>query len=508
MLADVRNRDAVENVLEVSVTTEPDLLLVNPGARAQMYGELGSTLSGIEPPLWCALIAAFVRKQGHSVEIIDAEAQNWSPEHTAEAIAERDPLLAAIIVLGSNPSASSTPKMTAAGELASALRSKAPHIKTILGGLHPSALPERTLREEAVDFVGQGEGFHTILQLVEALKFGKEAREYRIPGLWHIQNGEVIANPLAALVDPDELSLAAWELLPMDKYRAHNWHCFDHLEQRQPYAVIYTSLGCPFNCTYCNIHALYNGKPGIRFRSPEKVVEEIGLLVNGYNIKNIKIIDELFALREDRVIDVCDRIIQGGYDLNMWAYARVDTVTERMLQKMKQAGINWVCYGFESASSTVRQGVSKKTEQDETRRAIEMTRAAGIHILGNFIFGLPDDDLETMQGTLDMAKESKCEYVNFYCAMAYPGSKLYEDAINQGVKLPEAWHGYGQYTEETLPLPTKYLSAAEVLRFRDNAFREYFGSPRYMEMVGRKFGPEVQEHIKEMLNHSITRKFA
>ncbi len=484
-----------------------DLLLVNPGNQTQLYGELSSSLSGIEPPLWAGLIAAFVRKHGYSVRIIDADAENWSPEYTAEKIAEYNPLLADIIVLGSNPSASSTPKMTAAGEVLRALKRKAPHVKTILGGLHPSALPERTLREEEVDFICQGEGFYTILQLLEALKLDKEPGDCKIPGLCYTQNGEVISNPLAPLVNPDELPLAAWDLLPMDKYRAHNWHCFDHIDQRQPYAVIYTSLGCPFNCSYCNIHALYNGKPSIRFRSPEKVVEEIDFLVKNYKVRNIKIIDELFALREDRVIRICDLIIQGKYDLNMWAYARVDTVNEKMLDEMKQAGINWVAFGIESASQKVRQGVTKKLEQGTIRKAVEMTRAAGIYIIGNFIFGLPEDDLETMQETVEMAEEFSFEYANFYTAMAYPGSQLYEDAIKQGIKLPEVWHGYGQYADETLPMPTKYLSAADVLRFRDKAFKEYFSNPKYIEMVRKKFGSRVVEHIEEMLKHEIHRKF-
>ncbi len=111
-----------------------DIMLVNPGNRTQVYGKLGSLLSGIEPPLWAGLIAAFVRKHGYSVRIIDAEAENWSPEHTAQVIAESNPLLAGIIVLGSNPSASSTPKMTAAGETLRALKRKAPQIKAIIEG--------------------------------------------------------------------------------------------------------------------------------------------------------------------------------------------------------------------------------------------------------------------------------------------------------------------------------------------------------------------------------------
>lgn len=488
------------------MTQRLDLLLVNPGSRAQVYGKLASSLSGIEPPIWAGLIAAVVRQQGFSVKLIDAEAENLSPENTAEKIAGENPLLVDIEVLGANPSASSTPKMTAAGEVARTLKKKALQIKTIFSGLHPSALPERTLREEAADFVCQGEGFHTIPLLLKALKSNmKPGDSQKIPGLWYTEKGKIISGPMAPLVNPDELPMVAWDLLPMDKYRAHNWHCFDHIDQRQPYAVVYTSLGCPFNCSYCNIHALYDGKAGIRFRSPEKVVEEIDLLVKNYKVRNIKFLDELFALKEDRVMRICDLIIQGKYDLNIWAYARVDTVNEKMLKRMKQAGINWLAYGFESASADVRRGVSKKFGEDVISKAVETTKAAGIYIIANFMFGLPDDNQATMQETLDMAKKFNFDYVNFYAAMAYPGSQLYQDAVKKGIALPEEWYAYSQYAAETLPLPTKYLSAAEVLRFRDKAFKDYFSNPKYIAMIKGKFGPKVVEHIGGMLKHEIRR---
>jgi radical SAM superfamily enzyme YgiQ (UPF0313 family) len=285
------------------MTEKLDLLLINPGSRRQIYGGLAFSLSGIELPLWCGLIAAFIRENGYSVKILDTEVENWSPEYTAEKIAEYNPLLAGIIVLGSNPSAASTPKMNTTSELLTTLKKKAPHIKTILGGLHPSALPEQTLREEDVDFICQGEGFYTILQLLKILKSGEDVKNYEIEGLWYMKDNRVISNGWGKLVQNlDELPFIAWDLLPMDKYRAHNWHCFDHIDQRKPYAVIYTSLGCPFNCTYCNIRSMYDGQPGIRFRSPKRVVEEIDFLVQNYKVKNIKILDEIFVLRENHVM--------------------------------------------------------------------------------------------------------------------------------------------------------------------------------------------------------------
>ena len=484
-----------------------DLVLVNPGNKSEVYGRLGGSLSASEPPLWTGLIAGFIRDRGFSVKVIDAEALSWDPAETAREIGGDNPVLAAISAIGANPSASSTPKMPAAGRILSSLKEGFPHIKTALYGIHPSALPEKTLKSEDVDFICRGEAFYTILELLKALKSGDNSKDYNIKGLWYMRDDEVVPGGWGKLVsDINELPFVAWDLLPMDRYRAHNWHCFGRTARREHYAVIYTSLGCPYSCTYCNIHALYNGKPRIRFRKPELVVQEIDLLVKKYKVRNIKILDEIFVLREDRVIRFCDLIIKCGYDLNMWAYARVDTVSEKILDKMKKAGINWICYGIESGSKRVRDDVVKgKFGEDTIKNAIRMTHDAGIHVIGNFMFGLPEDSTDTMQRTLDLATELNCEYVNFYTTMAYPGSRLYDEVVKQNIDLPGSWLGYSQFSRETLPLPTRHLSGAEVLDFRDRAFETYYNNPRYIKMIQDKFGGETADHIREMLRYKIKR---
>lgn len=299
--------------------------------------------------------------------------------------------------------------------------------------------------------------------------------------------------------------MPAWDLLPLGRYRAHNWHCFEQIENRQPYAVLYTSLGCPFNCSFC-INALF-GKRTIRYRSVDRVVEEIDFLVNNYGVRNIKIADEMFALDEKRIANLCDSIISRRYDLNMWAYARVNTVSERMLGKMKEAGINWVAYGFESGNDRVIKDVSKGYSIDRVDEVVRMTRAEGIYICANFIFGLPGDDYDTMQQTLGLMLDINAEWANIYCAMAYPGSRLYRQALDQSLPLPHTWQEYSQYAYESLPLPTRYLSAGEVLSFRDYAFHTYFESPRYMDMIHKRFGPETVAHIREMTKHRLKRKY-
>jgi len=300
--------------------------------------------------------------------------------------------------------------------------------------------------------------------------------------------------------------MPAWDLLPMGKYRAHNWHCFGRIKERSPYGIIYTSLGCPFNCSFCCINAIF-GEHKIRYRDSKKIIEEIDYLVKEYGIKNFKILDEMFDLNENHVIELCDLIIERNYSLNIWAYARVDTINEKKLRKMKQAGINWLGIGFESGSSKIRDTVSKgRFDNRRMREVAKMIRDAGIYIGGNFIFGLPEDSMETMQETLELAKELNCEYTNFYVAMAYPGSKLYEQAALGNLPLADSWLGYSQFNYETQPLPTKYLSPDEILRFRDNAFVEFYNGSHYQDMILDKFGAETLQHIKDMLKHRLKRR--
>jgi radical SAM superfamily enzyme YgiQ (UPF0313 family) len=178
-----------------------------------------------------------------------------------------------------------------------------------------------------------------------------------------------------------------------------------------------------------------------------------------------------------------------------------------MVEKLKRAGFNWIALGIESASEKVRDGVQKGFEENEVFETVEKIQAAGINVIGNYIFGLPEDDMASMQATLDLALELNCEFANFYSTMAYPGSPLYQMALEKGWRLPEHWSGYSQHSVDTLPLPTKHVSAGEVLRFRDNAFQAYFKSSRYLEMVQNKFGNATVEHIREMTSHQLVRKY-
>ncbi|MFM7199301.1 MAG: B12-binding domain-containing radical SAM protein [Myxococcota bacterium] len=484
-----------------------DVLFINPGNRKEIYQGLGDEFCAIEPPAFAGLFARYLQLKGLNVAILDAPALGMNAREVAElALLEFEPTLITLAVYGYQPSAS-TQNMTAAGEIAQLLKEARPELKVLMTGTHPAALPERTITEEAVDFVCDLEGPITIHKTCEAIKQG--TRDFSaIPSLWW-REGDVIHRPTAAeglIKDLDtEMPGIAWDLLDMSRYRAHNWHSFAHIHERAPYASIHTTLGCPYKCSFCCINAPF-GKPSYRMWKPETVIAEIDRLVYDYGVKNIKFVDEMFVLNRQHVMGICDLLISRPYKVNIWAYARVDTVQDDFLEKLKAAGFNWLCLGIESASKHVRDGAHKKYGNEEIIETVRRIQAAGIYIIGNYIFGLPDDSVAHMQETLDLAIELNCEFANFYSAMAYPGSALYRSAVSEQKVLPARWHHFSQHGYESLPLSNDWCRADEILEFRDNAFNTYFTNPRYLNMVREKFGQDVVDHINRMVAVPLRRK--
>jgi radical SAM superfamily enzyme YgiQ (UPF0313 family) len=488
--------------------TDLDVLLINPGGQKTMYQELGRALTAIEPPLWCRLNAGFVLDRGHKADILDGDALDLDADAIAEFVSDCNPRLVVMVAHGHQPSAS-TQSMASVRAGCQAIKDLVPDQPILITGVHAAALPLQTLREEACDFVCSGEGPHTIHQLLQALKDGGGPSS-AIEGLvWRDADGTIRKNPPAPLIADLEQDLHGdvWRLLPMERYRAHNWQCFDDLKGRQPYASIYTSLGCPYKCSFCCINAPF-GTNRYRMRNPAAVVAEIDRLHHRYGVNTFKIIDEMFVLNDRHVRAICEDLAAKEYaaDLNIWAYARVDTVKRERLSVLRAAGIRWLALGIESGSSHVRDGAQKSLSDEDIHHTVRAIQDAGIHVLGNFIFGLPDDDIVSMRRTLAFAQSLRCEFANFYVAMAYPGSALHCEAGRRGWALPSSWSGYAQHAYDCQPLPTASLTAAEVLAFRDEAFHAFFEDPAYLAMVEAKFGPEQRRHVEAMTRYRLHRR--
>tara|TARA_B100000900_G_scaffold192836_2_gene163157 strand:+ start:2314 stop:3783 length:1470 start_codon:yes stop_codon:yes gene_type:complete len=482
-----------------------DVLVLNPGNRKKTFQNLGEKFAAIETPYWVISIAGYLRREGFSVEVLDTDVEALSPNETAEKVKLYKPKLVAIISHGSTPQ-SSTLNMAYVGEISKAIKDNDIDTKICVSGIHVTALPERTLKEENVDFVIIGEGPIAIKNLITAIK-SKDDDYSKIEGIGYFDDSDnVIINKSAPLLQniDETLGSAAWDLIPMKDYRSHYWHSFEDLDKTQPYASIYTALGCKYNCSFCQVNTLF-GKPGMRYRTPESVMDEIGILVEKYGVRNLKISDELFIYEETNYLKLLNMIIDRGYDLNIWAWSRVDSLKVEHLKLMKKAGINWLVYGIESADLNVRKEIGKPIKSN-VEEIVKITREHGIYVVANYIFGLPEDNLETMKSTYNQAVEINAEVANFYAAQAYPGTRLYKTALKEGWDLPEKWSGYSHHSYDCKPVPTKFLTSKEVLGFRDWAFKDYYTSNKYLNLIKDKFGQQAVDFTNEITSIDLKRK--
>ena len=494
-----------------------DVLFVHPNGAPIIYQELSKNYSAIEPPIWAALLAKNAMKNGFSVDLLDCEANRFDADVSAKKVLDYDPRLVAVVVYGQQPSAS-TQNMIGARHLINNIKAADPSKKIILIGLHPSAVARQTLETESADFVCQGEGPYTIQGLL-SVDMSDTSQLKKVPGLWYYDDGNVCYTKPAPIISqedlPEELPGMAWELLPMDKYRTSNWHAMSNNDERSPFASVYTSLGCPFKCSFCCINAPFGnnnlenwdyGRNKLRYWNPEFMIKEFEILSN-MGIRNVKLADEMFVLYKNHFMELCNLIIDRGYDFNFWAYARIDTVKPEYLDVLKRAGVNWLALGIESGNTTVRKDVIKGKFTDvKIKDLVKQIQDAGIDVIGNYIFGLPEDNIDSMQDTLDMAMDLNCEFANFYTTMAYPGSKLYLEAIQGKWELPETYVGYSQHSYETKPLSTNHITAKEVLQFRDDAFQKYYNNKKYLDMIEKKYGVITRKSLEDMTKIKLKRK--
>jgi radical SAM superfamily enzyme YgiQ (UPF0313 family) len=503
-----------------------DLLLVNPDSSAQAYQGLAKIYSAIEPPTWSLLLAESCRSKGYGVGILDCDAERLTISGSIKRIREANPKLVVFAVYGQNPN-SGTTSMIGALDLAKTLKAEYPEYPIAFVGSHTSALPLEVLSNDCVDIVLLNEGVYALHEL---LKSNLKDDLATIKGIGYKKRGPggfliPTLNDPQRIVPQERMDIDlpgyAWDLLPyrekpLDLYRAHFWHAeFDHA-QRTPFAAIYTSLGCNFACNFCMINIvnrINNGEEisaadskGMRFWSPEWVAREMKKLA-AMGVKTLRISDEMFFLNRKFYTPILQDAIDQEYGFNMWAYSRIDTVRKDALELFKKAGVNWLALGVEAGNQLVRQEVSKGSFKEVNIRDVCKTVGeADINIISNYIFGFPEDNLQTMQETLDLALELNTEMANMYPCQALPGSPMYREALRNGWKLPDSYEGYAFLSYESQPLPTKYLSAAEVLAFRDEAWKTYFTDPKYLDLVEKRFGTVQRQNVVDMSKIQLKRK--
>ena len=503
-----------------------DVLFIAPSNAQGIYQDLAKDYAGIEPPTWACMLAESCRSKKYKVGILDTAVENLSYDEIVQHINEINPRLLCFVVYGQNVNAGTT-MMSGAVKLSNHIKESNVNIPIAYIGSHIQALPKETMeRELSIDIGFTNEGVYALRNLLSKQNFMDELKNIR--GIVYRDNNKVIMNLPERLVPADkmdeDLPGYAWDLLPYDKkpfdrYRCPMWHAEYDNNNRSPYAAINSSLGCQFACEFCMINILNRndsaeiGVAGnyslMRYWSPEFVLKQFDKLIE-MGVENVRIIDEMFLLRPNYYVPLCEGLIERGYGekLRMWAYSRVDTIRRPgILKLIREAGIRWLGIGIESGDRNVRLEVSKGRFQDvDINKIVQQVEDADINVMANYIYGLPSDTYESMNKTLDLSIDLATLGWNGYAAMPLPGSQLYKDAIESKCDLPKDYVGYSFHSYTTKPIPTDTLSSEEILKFRDDAYIKYHRSEKFLQKIKDKYGQEAVDNILENTKIKLKRK--
>lgn len=498
-----------------------DAVFINPNSSKFAYQKLADKYAAIEPPTWALLLAQSCRSKGFRVAIIDCDAERLSNSQAIQRIKDLNPRYSVFTVYGQNPN-SGTVNMSGATLLAKDLKEEDLDTKICFVGSHTSAQPKEVLSFSYVDIVLTNEGVYALHNL---LSLSNSSYLKKIKGIGFKEENKIVLNEPEKIVPQEKMDQDlpgyAWDLLPykkkpLDLYRAHYWHTKFDDNTRTPFASLYTSLGCQFSCNFCMIniinrnsnsdHINSSHSKGMRFWSPEFISKEF-LKLREMGVKAIRISDEMFFLNKKYYNPLLNRISELDLSLNLWAYSRIDTVREDQLELFKKAGVEWLALGIEAGNQTVRHEVSKGSFKDINIRDVCKTiENFDINIISNYIFGLSEDNEDTMKDTLNLALELNTEMANMYPCQALPGSPIYHFAKSNNWELPNSYEGYGFLSYDSQPLRTKFLTADKVLKFRDESWNKYFTSKNYLKKVEEKFGSQQKDNIIEMSKIKLKRK--
>ena len=432
---------------------------------ALVYPDSKLTSAGCMSPLGLLYMATSVRDNHHEVAVFDVDGFQPGLPELVNAVADYRPDVVGIPVFTQRYTLQAV--RTAAREI----RNRLPAARIVLGGPHPTALPEQTLEwYPETDFVLRGEADHTFCDLLSQLESNTAAPE--VPGLCYRTDGRFVSFPvgkppqdLDAIPIPDRKLL--WENFRNGVYwRIDSKGLADH---------IMTSRGCPFDCNFC-----FKVERGCRFRSPDKVVEEL-LYLASLGVKEVHFEDDLFTIKNARTVEICRKIRDAGLKLHLKVRSRVDTIDPEMLSEMKKSGVRTVVYGFESGSQTVLDAMNKKTKVAQNHDAVRMTKKAGLRCYADMFLGFPGETLETIAETERFLLKARPSALNMSILVPFPATRVYDQAKANGTLVGD-WEVGAPHPYVKLPWSE---DLTELFELHKKVVRRYYLHPLVMLSILR-----------------------
>lgn len=457
----------------------------HPGVAHHERTNVENAEWGVFPPLNLSVVASIVRNAGHAVTLIDANALRLSTQETLLRLKEFNPNFLGFML---------TSYMFQRTFDWIKYFKEQTSLPVAVGGINLTIFPKETLSHKEIDYGIIGPAIKSLPELLDAVENGKSIDH--IKGLAFRQNGNLIINPAENMPrHQDELPFAARDLLPN-----HLYHSF--LSQGKNFTIMVTSMGCPFNCVFCD-----EGGEKYYGRSPKNVVDEMEECVTRYNVKEIDIFDREFTIKKQRVLDICDEIIRRNLKVKWSCRARVTSVNEKMLAKMKKAGCKMIMYGIESGDPDILKSLNKGIDLDRIRQTVRWTQKYNIRVFGFFIIGSPGETWETALRTIRFARELNIDYAQFTRMTAKPKTPLSQMLVKEmGFDF---WPDLilGKVKEQRLPMPWTELSQQEIDQLIKKAYLSVHLRPRciFKTLINvRSFG-ELMRYFKVAVQMIVQR---
>ena len=421
-------------------------------------------------PLSFGYLAAYARKylEGLEFKILDAEAIGLTYRDIRERILDYNPHVVAITT--------PTPAVKHVYKIARNTKEIESNIHVVLGGIHPSVMPERTLKEcSAIDFIVVGEGEDTFYRLLKVLRSNLDQLE-DIEGLCLNRNGKIFKTAKRNLIKSlDSIPFPARDLYELDLYQSAPTKKVSD-ENATP---ILTSRGCPYNCIHCPSKNIWHRV--VRYRSADNVVQEIEECVYKYNLREFNFFDDTFTINKKRVIDICNRIKKREMRIFWICFARTDAIDDELIQHMKSAGCKKISFGLESGDQKTLDLMRKKTTIDMGRKAVQTVRRYGIPVHASFMLGNVGETEASIKKTINFATNLDLDNATFFITTPFPGTDLYEIGKKLGnITEDTPWGNFAPLTNAPPILVQDNLSIEELVYWQKKAFRKFYLRPRYI----------------------------
>ena len=414
------------------------VMLINPPVSFDcFYGEWDlSDVKSSSPPIGILSLAAMIRKYGYEVKLLDAHAEGLTIDQIVEEVSLFAPHILGLTAM--------TVMISAAAQIAEAVKNTCPHITTIIGGVHVTAEPIETLkRYPQFDYAVVGEGEVVLTDFLEKVR--RKAEVSSVQSLVWRSNGDINVNQRRAFFKTlDEFPPPAFDLVP-NLFNHYRLSVFGTKKFRSVGLV--TSRGCSGKCTFCDLGVVGRG---FRYHTAEYLIRLMKDLYTNYGVSDFLFYDDLFVGSRPRLKEICDTIIREQLPFTWSCCARADFLHPDMMDLMKKAGCWMVEVGIESGCQRIIDSMRKNVTKERIAECVNSIQKAGMISKGNFIFGNPGETHDSIMESINFACGLGLNYAQHTFLQPLPGSELYETAGKYGSFDP-SWDRFNTFSINFIP---------------------------------------------------------